>query len=92
MGALQLVPALSVVHRGETSGDLAPESARESYTLADLRIALQPADAGKWRGMFWVRNLADEDYYVSAQSVGNFTWTRSNGMPRMYGVSVDYRF
>jgi iron complex outermembrane receptor protein len=92
LGGLELVPSVSVVYRGETSGDLALENARESYTLADLRIALQPSEEGKWRGMFWVRNLSDEDYYVSAQTGGNFTWTRSNGMPRTYGVSIDYKF
>jgi iron complex outermembrane receptor protein len=91
LGGLELVPTVSLIYRGATSGDLALENARESYTLTDLRVALQPAE-GKWRGLFWVRNLTDEDYYVSAQSGGNFTWTRTNGMPRTYGVSVDYRF
>lgn len=92
MGSLQLVPTVSLVYRGETSGDLALENARESYTLTDVRVALQPANEGKWRGLFWVRNVTDEDYYVSAQTGGNFTWTRTNGMPRTFGVSVDYRF
>lgn len=89
---LLLTPAFDVIYRGETSGDIMPENEREDYTLVNLRFTLEPQDADRWSLQLWARNLLDEDYFVSGQVGGNFTVTRSNGMPRTFGVNVDMQF
>ena len=92
VGDYILTPAFDVIHRGETAGPVAPENMRDSYTITNARIALAPQDTDRWSVQLWSRNLFDEDYFVSGQSGGNFTVTRTNGMPRTYGLSVDLRF
>ena len=89
---LLLSPALDVIYRGETKGDVEPENFRESYTLTNFRVSLAPADTDRWEVQLWARNLLDEDYYVSGQGGGNFTVVRTNGMPLTWGVSLDMRF
>ena len=89
-GRYLLTPAVDVVHRGSTTGDIARENFREEYTLTGLRLALENGDTGRWRTQLWVRNLFDEQYYVSGQTGGNFTYTRINGMPRTWGVTFEY--
>ena len=91
-GNYLLTPALDVIHRGETSGDLENSWFREDYTLTNVRVTLASAFNDRWSVQLWSRNAFDEDYYVSGQSGGNFTLTRINGMPRTWGVSLDMRF
>jgi iron complex outermembrane receptor protein len=90
VGRFNVTPALDVVHRGSSSGDITPENFREEYTLAGLRVALGLAEKSPWRTQFWVRNLTDEQYYVSGQAGGNFTYARTMGMPRTWGVTFEY--
>lgn len=92
VGAYTLTPGFDVVHRGSTTGDIVPENFRDSYTLAGARLSLARSDDERWRAQLWVRNLLDEDYYVSGQTGGNFTVTRTNGMPRTWGITFDYHF
>ena len=92
VGDYILTPAFDVIHRGETAGPVAAENARDSYTLTNARIVLAPQSTDRWSAQLWSRNLFDEDYFVSGQSGGNFTVTRINGLPRTYGISVDFRF
>lgn len=87
-----LTPAFDYIYRGETSGDIMPENEREAYSLVNLRFTLEPINTDTWTLQLWTRNLLDEDYYVSGQVGGNFTVTRSNGMPRTYGIWLDLRF
>ncbi|MBL8268047.1 TonB-dependent receptor, partial [Steroidobacter sp.] len=88
VGRFELTPAFDLVHRSSTSGDITPENFRDEYTLSNLRLSL--AGEGNWRTQLWVRNLFDEQYYVSGQTGGNFTYTRINGMPRTWGVTFEY--
>jgi iron complex outermembrane receptor protein len=92
LGRYSLTPAVDVLYRGSASGDIVPENYRDSYTLAGARLALADADDESWRIQLWVRNLLDEDYYVSGQTGGNFTVTRTSGMPRTWGLTVEYGF
>lgn len=87
-----LRPALDVIHRGETSGEITPENFRESYTLTNLRLTLTPPEDDRWSLQLWTRNAFDEDYYISGQTGGNFTYTRINGLPRTWGVTLDMNF
>lgn len=92
LAGFTLTPTVDVFHRGETSGDIRPESFRAAYTLTDIRLTLARADSHSWRTQLWVRNAFDRDYYLSGQSGGNFTYARTNGMPRTWGVSLGYDF
>ena len=68
-------------------------SAQDSYGLWNLRAALQ-AHAG-WELALWVKNLADEDYWVHAfDSSFGFDLSASSiqGRPRMWGVTGSYRW
>ncbi len=87
-----VTPAFDLIYRGETSGDITAEWFRESYTLVNARLTVAEAFDNRWMLQLFVRNLADNDYYVSGQSGGNFTRVRTNGMPRTWGVKIDYRF
>ncbi len=63
----------------------------ESYTVANVRVGIGDI-SGAWRAMIWVRNLADEYYYVSAFGGPNGGLQRTVGMPRTYGVSLERNF
>jgi iron complex outermembrane receptor protein len=89
-GPLLVTPALDVIHRGSSSGDITPESYREEYTLTGVRVSIGMAEGSPWSTQLWVRNLTDEQYYVSGQTGGNFTYTRTMGMPRTWGVTFQY--
>jgi iron complex outermembrane recepter protein len=78
-------------YKDKTTGGSAPEEATDDYTIFNARIGVGSAD-GKWRATLWGRNLADEYYYPSAFLGGNGPFVRSVGMPRTYGVSIDYNF
>lgn len=92
VGGYTLTPAFDVIYRGSTTGDIVPENYRESYTLAGVRLALAAPEQERWRAQVWVRNLLDEEYYLSGQTGGNFTVTRTNGMSRTWGISFEYNY
>jgi iron complex outermembrane recepter protein len=81
----------NINYKDKTKGGAAPEEATEDYTIFNARIGVSTAD-GKWRATLWGRNLSNEYYYPSAFNGGNGPFVRSVGMPRTYGVSVDYKF
>ncbi len=88
-----LTPAADLVYRDETSGGVfAGEQAKRSYLLANARLSLTSTTNDKWRVTLWARNVFDRDYFLSAFGGGNFTFVRTNGMPRTYGLRLDYRF
>ena len=60
------------------------------YAILNARLGLGSADE-KWRIQAWGRNLADEYYYPSASS-GNGPYIRMVGMPRTFGLKLDYSF
>lgn len=73
----------------DTTGGVSPEDATEDYTLLNARVGIGAAD-GQWRTLLWARNLTDEDYYPAAYTGGNGPFVRSYGMPRTYGITVNY--
>lgn len=62
----------------------------DSYTVVDARIGVGAAD-GQWRTYAWGRNLTDEYYYSNVQQASDML-TRYAGMPRTYGVTLEYNW
>ena len=83
--------AMDYSYQDDTSGGPSITDATEDFGLLGARLALNSAD-DKWRALLWSRNLADEDYYPAAYTGGNGPYVRSNGMPRTFGLSLDYQF
>ena len=75
----------------DTSGGIQAEDATDDYTVVNARIGFGAED-GRWRVLLWSRNLTDEYYYPAAYTGGNGPYIRSVGMPRTWGVSLDYKF
>jgi iron complex outermembrane receptor protein len=74
-----------------TTGGIQPSDATEDYGVANARIGFGAGD-GKWRVLLWGRNITDEYYFPAAYNGGNGPFIRVNGMPRTYGVTLDYKF
>ncbi|MEZ5501087.1 MAG: TonB-dependent receptor [Steroidobacteraceae bacterium] len=83
--------SFDAAYKDKTTGGVQTTDATDSYTLVNARLGFGSAD-GRWRAMVWGRNLTDEYYYPAAYVGGNGPLIRSVGMPRTYGISVDYRF
>lgn len=83
--------AADVSFQDDTTGGSQRADATEDFTLIGARVALSGAN-DDWRLLLWSKNLADEDYYPAAYTGGNGPFVRSNGMPRTYGVSLNYNF
>ncbi len=89
---LVLKPALDYLYRDSVEGaPFTPQQARESYFLLNVRLGLYSNANQKWQLTAWSRNVADEDYYASAFTGGNVWYVRSNGMPRTFGLTLDYK-
>ena len=73
-----------------STGSIDPDFVIDSYSLLNLRAGLASPD-GKWRASVWSRNATDEFYVNSVRkyvdSVLQFT-----GMPRTYGVTLEYHY
>lgn len=60
------------------------------YFLVNARLGVGAAN-DTWAATVWGRNLGNEYYWVAAFG-SNGTFVRMNGMPRTYGITLDYRF
>ena len=59
-----------------------------AYGLVNARIGLRTQD-GRYDFSFWVRNLTNEDYYVSRGSLNNYGLiTAALGDPRTFGATL----
>jgi iron complex outermembrane receptor protein len=83
--------SLDFVFKDTTSGGAQPTDATDDYTLINARVGFG-MDDGQWRVLLWGRNLTDEYYYPAAYVGGNGPMIRSVGMPRTYGVTLNYQF
>jgi iron complex outermembrane receptor protein len=83
--------ATDINYKGDTTGGAQSTDATESYTVANLRVALSSPD-NKWRALVWSRNVTDEYYYPAAYVGGNGPFVRSVGLPRTVGLSLTYNF
>lgn len=69
------------------------QSAQEAYGLWNLRAAL--LGAAGWEVALWVKNAADEEYWVTAFDPGfgsDLAASSVQGNPRMWGVTGIYRW
>ena len=89
--SLNMSIAADYSYQDKTSGLVEPQSATEDFSVVNGRIAVSSQD-DVWRATLWSNNLLDEDYYPAAFTGGNGPYARVMGMPRTYGVRVDYNF
>ena len=83
--------AVDYSYTDSTTGGSQPSDATDDYGITNLRLGYG-SDDGKWRVLLWGRNITDEYYYPAAYQGGNGPYVRANGMPRTWGVSLDYKF
>ncbi len=83
--------AVDVSYVDDTTGGAQASDATASYSVANARVGFG-SDDGRWRVLLWGRNITDEYYYPAAYTGGNGPYIRSHGMPRTWGVSLDYKF
>lgn len=62
----------------------------EGYTLINARMGIAD-NTDKWAASVWVRNLTNEFYITNTIQHGDMV-SRYAGMPRTYGITVDYSF
>ena len=85
-----------VSYTGSTTGggngfdSLSAVNATDSYAILNARIALGDVD-DRWKVQLWSRNLTNEYYFTSGFSA-NGPYVRFAGMPRTFGVTLDYNF
>lgn len=92
-GNFIVTPAIDVIYRGKAFGaPFQPEQNRDQYMIGNLRMSLQSTTNDRWKLTAWSRNFTDTDYFVSAFGGGNVWYVRTNGMPRTYGATLEYRF
>jgi iron complex outermembrane recepter protein len=87
---MKMSAAADYGYKGSTS---APNRFAEiaSYGVANARVGFGPAD-DKWNVQVWVKNLSDKYYYTAAFLGGNGPYVRALGLPRTFGVTVDFKF
>ncbi|HEY2480686.1 MAG TPA: TonB-dependent receptor [Caulobacteraceae bacterium] len=83
---------VNVSYRSATNTALGeiPLVAIGSYALVDVDLGVESQD-GAWRASIWARNLGDTYYWTGAY-LNIDTAVRSTGMPRTFGVRLEYRF
>jgi len=91
-GNLEWFVRADAAYRDDTLLDvtLAPASKQDSYTLYSARIGVESLDQG-WKLTAWGNNLGDEDYGTYGQ-LNQFGLFIIQGLPRTYGVTLDYAF
>ena len=90
-GGKLLDAAIDYSYTDSTTGGSQASDATASYGVANARVGYGSND-GKWRVLLWGRNITDEYYYPAAYNGGNGPFIRVHGMPRTWGVSLDYKF
>jgi len=67
--------------------------AEDGYSIVNARISLMP-QSGPWQVSAWVKNLADEEYRTAAQDISLALGFSEivTGVPRTWGVELEYRF
>lgn len=66
-----------------------PRTEQDSYHVVNARLGFESPDS--WRVTAWVRNLADKEYVVSGLDEGAGL-RLIPGVPRTYGVTLDWYF
>lgn len=90
-GGLEWFGTLEVVYKDDHNlFVLLPAETRQgSYHLANARLGFEVP--GRWRASFWGRNLFDEEY-LSWGELDTTGLRLIPGMPRTYGLTLDWFF
>ncbi len=78
-------------HTDEMPDPVRPQNSVDDRTLVNARVGVSD-ESGKWRALLWSRNLTDEYYYTASFGGINGGYARLVGMPRTYGLSLEYNF
>lgn len=62
----------------------------DSYTLVGARAGIAATD-GSWNTYLWGRNLSNEYYYTNVSQATDML-SRYPGMPRTYGITLEYHW
>ena len=97
-GNLRGYAQLDVAHKGDMWSALNPNDKntglprflQPDYTLANLRLGLNPA-GGRWLAEVFVTNLTDKNAVVYSNT-GNFDLRVTTNEPRVYGMRLNFRF
>ncbi|MBU3068391.1 TonB-dependent receptor [Aestuariicella sp. G3-2] len=74
------------------TADNKPQLASESYTLWNANVILTP-NSDQWSLSLWGKNLSNKEYVVEAfDQEGDGNYIFAYGMPRTYGVSLNYNW
>jgi len=73
------------------NGENVPFGWVDDLSIVNARIALL-SDEGTWDVALWVKNLTDESYLSATTQDFLRTVTQYRGMPRTFGVEVNYNF
>ncbi len=91
----ELFIRLDSATRSETNlaATLATDTIQDNYTLLGFRAGLESI-SGPWKVSVWANNLGDEDYAVLAGRPSGHTdgLTMVQGLPRTYGITLDWSF
>lgn len=63
----------------------------EARNLLNARLAYMPG-SGKWSANLWARNLTNQDYVIARGQDFLKNQFNTQGLPRMFGVTVKYDF
>lgn len=96
MDAMYLRSTVDYIYRDDAFTRTVEEDPRkliESYGLLNARISLIN-ESDNWTVSLWGRNLTDESYAAALDSGEGANGYRriSRGLPRTYGVELNYRF
>lgn len=85
---------MDLAYRDDTYLDqfLVAESKQDSYWLLNARVGLESFNTG-WKATLWANNLTNEKYAIMGEwQVSNAGQILIQGVPRTYGLTVDYSF
>ena len=84
--------SLDANSQSEVRADLTNAAAvYDPYTLAHARLVWTSAEQDV-NLSFWVRNIFDEDYLIHAYNIGGNSVQGVRGLPRMSGVTFEYKY
>ena len=83
---------LDVSYRSDTTLHVSLDRAtdQEAYTLINGQLGFEDMQ-GRWRASLWAKNLTDKKYAISSVSnSGGLSFIQ--GLPRTYGITLDWFF
>lgn len=92
MSGVEFFSRIDLSYRDDTTlhVSLDRDTDQGAYTLVNGQVGLEEMQ-GRWRASFWAKNLADKKYAItSVSNAGGLSFIQ--GLPRTYGVTLDWFF